>query len=428
VGDLSRFLVERVCALVASYMTEAGRRALRNLIGLLAWTALWQASALGSLLLLSLGLAPEQFGMLSFALTAQTYLVLLGSLGCGSIVIREGIQRPSDLDAILTSFLTLTATSSALVCAGSLLVVSLAPVSGEEGWLLSLVAMGSIPASMNLQPLFDIHHDQARGVSVGAVAEALGLLAVVLLWRSGALTLRTLGGVYAVKWSLAWAGQLLVYHAGIRRMRWRRSPGDTRRILRLSWPILFASLLFLLPLGGGVLLVRLRSGPTDAALIGLAYQAASAYLTLASLGLQVVQPHIAGPYGLYPGFLRKLALFAGLLLGCLAALALAVGWAVLRLLPPVYGGAIVPMAWLLAAAGLLLIARLSHMFLIRFEDGPFILGSHFATALVYVGGCSLISPPWLRTGAAVLAPWAVLIATGACLWRVRRRIAESPSG
>ncbi len=195
-------------------------------------------------------------------------------------------------------------------------------MSGGERRLLALVAVGSVPASVNIQPLFDVHHSQARVVAVGAVAEVLGLLAVTWLWWSGGLTLPTLGGVYAAKWGLASAGQLLMYHAGVRRLRWRYSPPDTTRILELSW---LAALLFPLPLSGSVLLVRLRGGPGDAALVGLGYQVANACMVLGGLGLQVVQPHIAGQYGLHPGFLRKLALFAVLLLGSLAALAFAGG-------------------------------------------------------------------------------------------------------
>jgi O-antigen/teichoic acid export membrane protein len=421
--------MERARALVGAYATEAGRQALRNLVGLLAWTAVWQTSTVGTVLLLSRGLDPERFGILNFALTWQTYLTLLGSLACGSVVIREGVQRPDELDAIVTSFLSLTATSSMLVCAASLIVVGLAPVSGGEQWLLALVAAGSVPASMNIQPLFDIHHSQARGVAVGAVAEVLGLLAVTWLWWSGGLTLPILGGVYAAKWGLTSAGQLLAYHASIRRLRWRYSPVDTRRILGLSWPILFAALLYTLPLSASVLLVRLRSGPVDAALVGLGYQVANAYLVLGGLGLQVVQPHIAGQYGLHLSFLRKLALFAALFLSSLAALAFAGAWAVVRfLLPPIYEAAIAPMAWLLAASVLLLVARIAHVYLVRFEDGAFILTAHLASALLYASGCLLLTPAWMKTGAAVLAPCAVLVATAACLWRVRCRIREGTSG
>ena len=97
---------------MASYLTEAGRRALGNLLGLGAWTALWQLSTVGVLLVLTRALGVEAFGTLIFALTAQTYLTLVGSLGCAAVVIREGVRRPGDIDAIATSFAPTSATSS----------------------------------------------------------------------------------------------------------------------------------------------------------------------------------------------------------------------------------------------------------------------------------------------------------------------------
>ncbi|MBI4588285.1 MAG: hypothetical protein HY725_05565 [Candidatus Rokubacteria bacterium] len=368
----------------------------------------------------------EAFGTLIFALTTQTNLTLVGCLGSAAVVIREGVQRPGDMDAIATSFLILTMTSSIVVCAGSLAMVGLLPMSDGERWLLALVVVGSVPASMNAQPLFDVHHCQARGVAVGALAEIAGLLVVLSLWRTGGLTLPAVGGVYATKWALVSAGQLLVYHTTVRKLRWRYCPADIRRILCSSWPILLAALVVVVPLSTGVLLVRLRSGPADAALFGLAYQVANGYLVFASVGLQVVNPHIAGPFGLHRGFLGKLALFASLLLVGLGVLAFAGGWGVVSLLlSPVYHAALLPMAWLLVAAALLLVARIAHMYLVRFDEGPFVLRTHLVSALLYAGGCLLLPPSWIRTGAAVLAPCAALVSAAACLWRVRMRIREA---
>ncbi len=410
---------------LGSYLTEAGRRALRNLLGLALWTVLWQLSGVGVLLLLTRALGPEEFGALSFALTAQTYLTLLGSLACGSVVIREGVQRPGDLDAISTSFLVLTGASSALLCAGGLVAVGLVPMSSGERWLLILVVLGSVPASMNVQPLFDAHHRHARGVAVGALTEVLGLLAMGWLWLSGGPSLPAVGGVYAAKWGLTLAGQLLAYHASVRRLRWCWSPEDMRRIVRSSWPVLLAALPFFVPLSSGVLVLRLRSGAADAALFGLASQVASAYLIFAGLGVQVMQPHIAGRYGLHPGFLAKLVCFTAALLGGLGALALAGGWAVVTfLLPPFYQGAVHPMAWLLGAALLLAVARLAHIYLVRLEDTRFILAAHLASAMLYAGGSLLAPPMWIGLAVAVLAPATALVATAACVWRVRLRVRE----
>jgi O-antigen/teichoic acid export membrane protein len=411
-----------------SSLTGAGRAALGALLGLSASTAVAHASAVGVLLILARALEPTRFGQLSFALTAQGYLVLLGSLACGSVVIREGVRRPGDLDAITTSFFGLTATSSVVSCAAVLVTIGMAPVSSEERWLLTFVAIGTVAASMSPQALFDAHHRQARGGMVTAAAEVTALLAVLALWRGGALGLPAVGAVYAAKWGLASTGQALVYHLTVRRLRWRRSSAEWRLLLRSSWPILFASMLFFVPLSSGVVLVRLRGGPDEAALFGLAYQVASAYHIFAALGVQVVQPHIYGVHGLDRGFLARLAVSATVFLGGAAVLAFAGGWAVVRLaLPPFYRAAVPVMPWLLAAAALLALGRILSAYLLRFDDGPFILAAHLASALLYVAACLLLPAPWIRPGAAVLAPCAVLAASGACAWKVRARIREASS-
>lgn len=414
--------------LFAPYLTEAGRLAFRALLGLSASTALAHASAAGVLLLLARALEPAQFGVLSFALTAQGYLLILGSLACGSVVIREGVQRPGDVDAITTSFLSLTVTSSVLTCAATLAAIGLAPVAGEERWLLSLVAIGIVPSSVSPQPLFDMHHRQAHGAMVAAVGELAALLAVLGLWWSGTLSLRTAGAVYATKWWLVSGGQLAVYRSAVRRLRWRWSPADLRLLVRSSWPIMFAAMLFFVPLSSGVILVRLRSGPAEAALFGLAYQVANAYQIFTALGLQVVQPHIFGAHGLHTGFRSKLMVFATLFLGGVGALALVGGWGVVSLLlPPIYRAAVPAMPWLLAAAALLTVGRILSAYLVRFDDGPFILAAQLASAILYVGACLALPPHWIRPGAAVLAPCAVLVAAAACAWRVRARILEATS-
>ena len=165
-----------------------------------------------------------------------------------------------------------------------------------------------------------------------------------------------------------------------------------------------------------------------AALFGLAYQVANAYQIFAALGVQVVQPHIFGEYGLHTGFLAKLTVFAVLFLGGAGALALVGGWGVVAfLLPSMYQAALPAMAWLLAAAALLTIGRMLSAYLVRFDDGPFILAAYLASALAYVGGCLVLPLPWVRLGAAVLAPCAVLVGTLACLWRVRARIRGAAS-
>jgi O-antigen/teichoic acid export membrane protein len=408
---------------VAPYLTDAGRLAFRALLALSAATVVAHACAVGVLLVLARALAPAQFGVLSFALTAQGYLVLLGGLACGPVVIREMVQRPDDLDALVGAFVGVTATSGLLACGMALVVISLAPMSADERWLLSFVAIGSLPGAMLPQPLFDAHHRQARGAIVTALSELLALAAIAWLWWLRALSLPAVGTVYATKWALASGGQWITYHLTVRRVRWRWSPDDIAVIVRSSWPVLFGGILFFVPLSAGVLLVRFRAGPSEAALIGIAYQVANAYQILGALVAQIVQPHIYGAYGLHRGFLAKLGLFAALFLSTAGLLAFAGGWVAVRLLlPPFYRAATGAMPWLIGAAALLTVGRLLSAYLLRFGQERFFLGAQLASAVLYVGACLVLAGPWIRPGAAVLAPGAVLVGVVACAWRVRSRL------
>jgi hypothetical protein len=142
-----------------------------------------------------------------------------------------------------------------------------------------------------------------------------------------------------------------------------------------------------------------------------------------------VQPHIFGRWGLHRGFLAKLALFALLFLGSVGVLVFIGGWTVVSLLlPPVYHAALPLMAWLLAAAALLTIGRILSVYLVRFDDGPFIVAAHLLSAVVYVGGCLVMPSTRITSGAATLAACAALVGSAACVWRVNERIRERSSG
>jgi O-antigen/teichoic acid export membrane protein len=263
---------------------------------------------------------------------------------------------------------------------------------------------------------------------VTAVAEVLALAAVLVSWAVGALSLPVVALVYAAKWTVASGGQLLAYHLEVRPVRWRWSPPDIALLVRTSWPILLASMLFFVPLSAGVVLVRLRAGPSEAALFGLAYQVANAYQILGALVVQVVQPHIYGVYGLHRAFLARLGAFAALFLGGLGLLALAgARLTVVFLLPPFYRAALWAMPWLLAAAALLTVARLLSAYLLRLGEERFIMGAHLATALLYVGACLAVPVSSVVIGAAVIAPCAALLGVVACWWRVRARLSEAPA-
>jgi O-antigen/teichoic acid export membrane protein len=418
--ELFRRLARRGTGVVRSYVTEAGRRAFRNLFWSSVCALLTQACAACELLLLTGSLGPEKYGALGFALALQWYLLLAGSVGSGSLVIRDGTERPENVDTITTSYFVLTGLCSTAVCAAALLGAVLAPVSGGERWLLALVAVGTIPASATLTPLFVLHHRQARTAAISLAAEVFALAAVFALSRSGSASLPAVGLIFAAKWGAVTAGQLVVYHATVRRLRWSWSADYLGRLFRSSWPMMLVALVFFVPLNAGVFLVRALAGDAEAAVYTIAYQAASAYYGFASLAVQIVQPHIGGVYGLEASFVRKLALFAAGFFGGLALLAGAGGTALIHwLLAPAFRPAAAPMAFLLLGAVMMLVGNIAHIYLLRFHGQRLLLVVHVAAALAYWGGGLLLVA---RLGPLAAAVWTAVVtalATGACLGGVR---------
>jgi O-antigen/teichoic acid export membrane protein len=418
--DWFQRLRRRAADVLKSYGTEAGRRALWNLTGSSVCAIFAQACGACGLLLLTGWLGQEGYGALGFALTLQWYLMLAGSVGSGSLVIRDGAERPAEIDAITTSYFALTGLSSTAVCAATLIGAALAPVTGDERWLLALVAVGTIPASASPAPLFALQHRQARAAFIGLIGEAAQLVAVFVLTRSGPPRLAAVGLIFAAKWASVALGQLVVYHLTVRRLRWSYSTAHLRQLFRSSWPMMLVALVFFVPLNAGVLMVRTLSGDAAAGVYTIAYQVANAYYAFASLAVQIVQPHISGVHGLEASFVRKLTLFAAGFFGGLALLAGAGGVVLIQgLLAPAYRPATVPMAFLLLGALMMLAGNIAHIYLLRFNAQRLLLAIHVTAALAYWAGGALLVARVGLLGPAVWTAVVTAVATGACLAGVR---------
>jgi O-antigen/teichoic acid export membrane protein len=184
----------------------------------------------------------------------------------------------------------------------------------------------------------------------------------------------------------------------------------------------FAAVVFFVPLNAGVFIVRTLDGDAAAGAYGLANQAATGFYALAVLGVQVVQPHITGVYGLDRSFLRKLALFSLVFFGGLGLLAGVGATLIIRgLLDPAYRPAVPLMVFLMGCAAMLLVANVAHGYLLRFHDERVILVIHACAAATYLGGGTLLV---ISLGPSAAAVWAAVTALGAAttgVARVRKR-------
>jgi O-antigen/teichoic acid export membrane protein len=337
-------------------------------------------------------------------------LLLLASGGLRPVLVREGVQRPGDLDRILGTHCVLASGAALLLCVLLTGVAGVLPLPGSERTLLILMGAGNVAASLNLLSLFDVHHRQTRCAVAALVAEVLGLLAVVGLVRAGELNPAAVGAVIAGKWLLTTALQFAIYHFTVRRVRIVISWEDVSRTLRSSLPVLVSSLLASLPFSSGAFFLRAFGNDADVALFGLCYQLVVVYATFALLGAQVLQPHVAGPWGLHRSFVWKLALFYGGFLTLLWAAALGGALLILfGLLDPFYRRAALPLALYLCGAWLFAVSYLANAYLLRFRRERVLLVASLVSGAAYVVGCLVFVPLYSVTGAAAVLVGAALL-------------------
>jgi O-antigen/teichoic acid export membrane protein len=407
---------ERLRALLGSYLTPSGRQAAWNLLALVILTILTQAAALVMLLLVTNHLGAANFGVLAFALSLQPYLTLAGTLGTGLLLFRDGIREPEHLDEITTVYQLVGLAGSIVVGGLTAAAAWAAPISSSEQSLLWLIAGGNVAACLALTPLFDVHHRQPLAGVIGLAAELAMLLAIWTLARTGALGLVSLGVVLAVKWWVVALCQYVLYHLCIRPIRLSLRKGRLGAMLVSSLPLAGSTAIAGLPANAGVFFVRWFRGDAQGGVFGIASQAAGAYLMFSYLAIRILQPHIAGPYGLDRRFLRKLVVFAGTFLGLLYAGGfLSAGGVILLLLRPDYREAIAPMAVMLGAAVVLSVGVLASSYLVVLHRERTVLAAQLSATVVYICASLLLVPVLGSLGAATAA---ALAAAWGSAWMV----------
>lgn len=387
-------LLETARSVLRSYMTDAGRTAAKNLSWLAIYHILAQIAALASVFLLSNGLESDDFGVLTYALAVQSYLFILGSAGIRRVVIREVAGRPERADTVVTSHLAISGTASLVAFLATLAIVQFAPIEVNERILLTLLALGNVAACLNIRSVFDAHHRQPTSAAITLVTELAALLAIVYLVQIDMLTLPYVGGVFAAKWTFASAAHFLLYHTSIRPLRLVFSAENVREMLSSSWSLVLSGLVARTPLTSGIFFVRAFHSE-HTAILGLAQQVARGYSMFTTIGNRILLPHIAGPYGLHKGFIKKMILFLILFRGLLLLAAFGVAAVlVVELLDPVYRQALVPMAILLVARLIGGVSGISTMYAIVLHREPVVLLANVCACGVFVIGCLALVPQY----------------------------------
>lgn len=413
-------MIARGRALLASYWTPAGRRALGNLGVLAACTAVAQGFGFWALVIVTGGLGPEGYSTIALGNSVQWYLIVLGTMSLPSLVVRDLTQAPAERDRIVSAFLGLTAAAAVTSGVLTAAAVWVLPLQPTERVYLTAVALCNVAACLNLSPLYDVEHRQAVAALLQLPFDVLNPFALLALRGSGALTVETVAAVYAGRVVLAAVAPAVVFHRFVRPIRWRWDAARARELLRGGWPSVVTTLVAMVPFHGGLFLVRRWHGEHATGLYGLAVTVAFAYFAVGMMGVRVVQPHVAGVYGTDRRFVRQLAVFAAGFLVLLAAAAVGAAYVLIfHVLDPVYRPAYPSLILLVTAMAFFLTAVFANCYLIRFRRERLMMGLFAVSAGLFCMVATLFPSEtvWPVAGLAAAASGLLAGASWVAVWR-----------
>jgi len=328
------------------------------------------------------------------ALAFQNLVVILGTAGMPPVVVRECVRRPQDRSQIFSTFLAVAWATSAATVLVVVCVLSLVDIGDPERALWALTTIGAAFSCGNPQPVFDTLHRQAFPAMVSAAGDVMLFVVLVVLATAFEISLLAAALLFTLKWILTTTILLRGAHSLVPFSPRKVSLAEARVLWHSGWPILIAGLAFSVPVSGATLFARWLSGAGQAALYGLAAQVLQAYVMLVVLAHQLLQPHVAGPYGFTRHFVLKLAFFYAAYLGSLALAAAAGSYLVIRsLLPADYLDAVWP-CWVMTAAGLIvgIGTALNNYLLMLHYERRITISYLFGCAVFLLASMTLASP------------------------------------
>ncbi|WP_148080308.1 lipopolysaccharide biosynthesis protein [Roseimaritima ulvae] len=360
----------------------------------MALLAVGQGAALLSLLLISHRCSAEVFGQLTTGLAIQNYVVLAGTLGLRTLVVRDLARTPDAAGAVWGTLWSLTALPGALIaCCGYLISGLLLERTPAEDQMSLYLSCGAWCSMMSVVPLLDSLNKQIHAMVVVALTEVVFLA----LLQTGRIPFRvdTLGLAFALKWAAASWLQAAVFYWLAKPIDWHFSPRLFRRWRVAAAPLLATSLLMNLPISGAVVLARFFQSAADTAAIGLAGQLAGAVILLGGVGVRFIQPVWRDRQSLKDPLTFRRVLAMGAVGGA--------GWFTLIIAITVFTWTALPIEYLrgigsiylcLLAAAFGVVARVLWIALVAAEREVRVLWAYGFGGIVFVA-VSLLLAPWL---------------------------------
>jgi PST family polysaccharide transporter len=221
IGNMSWLIAERILRIISGFFV-------------LAWTARY--------------LGAEQFGLLNYAIAFYFIFSMLAPLGLNQIVLRDLISEPSSKDEIIgTSFFLMLSSGIANFLLATGIIFLLQPKDHQTNILVVIISLGLIVQAFYAPGAWFESQLQSK-YSVWASNAAviiMALVRVVLIQNKAPLI--AFAWAFLAEMVLMAIGFWVIYRArGYKFQDWRMKWSRAKRMLKVSWPLIFSTLAIVL--------------------------------------------------------------------------------------------------------------------------------------------------------------------------------------
>lgn len=231
-------------------------------------------------ILLARYLGPEQFGLLSYAISMTAIFASAGHMGLAGLVVREVVKRPGEVHETLGTTLMLKGTGMTL---GFLLIAAYAllfeTVGSTEFWLLLIVALAIPFQSFDVIEYWFQSQVEAK---YAAIAKSAGIVVSALL-KLGFV----IAGASLLPFAFAHAAQFIVgalvlvglyrLRARVSLLQWKATFARARELLGQAWVIYLGSIFAVVYMKIDQVMLKWLVGPEEVGVYAVAAQLSEAW-------------------------------------------------------------------------------------------------------------------------------------------------------
>ena len=286
-------------------------------------------------------LGPENFGLLSYALSFAGLFLAIATLGLDGIVVRDIVKNPSGSDQLLGTAFLLKIGGTLLMWTGIAIAMPLTQYDVQAYTLIAIVAFSSIFQVFNVIDFKFQAEVKSRYVVHAQLIQLLfsSVAKLILIFQQAPLI--WFAWVYVLD-GLVLAGALvMMYRKNIGRMLvWKWNPATARRLLKDSWPMILAGLVISIYLRIDQVMIKEMMTAADVGLYSSAVRLSEAWYFIPSVIVTSLFPAIVNARKndkqLYENRIQNLFdLLTWLAIGVAIPVTLLSGW----IIPVLYGDA-----------------------------------------------------------------------------------------